>query len=80
MTDTLKAAVVKAVGEKPANTAHAKLINDVKAKYNAYLASGSQTLFDCPEWHALQTYNGGDKVGHVDLIRTYTENTFDTLH
>ncbi|ERF60305.1 flavocytochrome c [Treponema socranskii subsp. socranskii VPI DR56BR1116 = ATCC 35536] len=80
MTDTLKAAVVKAVGEKPANAAHAKLINDVKAKYNAYLASGSQTLFDCPEWHALQTYNGGDKVGHVDLIRTYTENTFDTLH
>ena len=30
--------------------------------------------FDCPEWHALQTYNGGDKVGHIPLIRTYANN------
>ena len=69
MTDTLKDAVVKAINEKPANADHAKLMADVKAKYEAYLKSGSKTLFDCPEWHALQTYNGGDKVGHIPLIR-----------
>ena len=80
MTDTLKDAVVKAISEKPANADHAKLMADVKAKYEAYLASGSKTLFDCPEWHALQTYNGGDKVGHIPLIRTYAENVLDTLH
>ena len=80
MTDTLKDAVVKAISAKPANAEHAKLMADVKAKYEAYLASGSKTLFDCPEWHALQTYNGGDKVGHVPLIRTYAENVLDTLH
>ena len=80
MTDTLKDAVVKAISEKPANADHAKLMADVKAKYEAYLKSGSKTLFDCPEWHALQTYNGGDKVGHIPLIRTYAENVLDTLH
>lgn len=80
MTDTLKEAVVKAISEEPANEAHAQLMADVKAKYDEYLASGSETLFDCPEWHALQTYNGGDKVGHVELIRKYAENTLDTLH
>lgn len=80
MTDTLKDAVVKAINEKPANAEHAKLMADVKAKYDAYLASGSKTLFDCPEWHALQTYNGGDKVGHIPLIRTYAENVLPTLH
>lgn len=80
MTETLKDAVVKAVNEKPANAEHAKLMADVKAKYEAYLASGNKTLFDCPEWHALQTYNGGDKVGHISLIRTYAENVLDTLH
>lgn len=80
MTDTLKDAVVKAINEKPANADHAKLMADVKAKYEAYLKSGSTTLFDCPEWHALQTYNGGDKVGHIPLIRTYAENVLDTLH
>ena len=80
MTDTLKEAIVKAISEKPHDADHAKLIADVKTKYEKYLASGETSLFDCPEWHALQTYNGGDKVGHIPLIRTYANNVLDTLH
>ena len=80
MTETLKEAVVKAISEKPVSEEHAKLMADVKAQYEAYLKSGSKTLFDCPEWHALQTYNGGDKVGQIPLIRQYSNNVLDTLH
>lgn len=80
MTETLKEAVVKAISEKPVSEEHAKLMADVKAKYEACLKSGSKTLFDCPEWHALQTYNGGDKVGQIPLIRQYSNNVLDTLH
>jgi urocanate reductase len=80
MTETLKEAVVKAINEKPVSEEHAKLMADVKAKYEAYLKSGYKTLFDCPEWHALQTYNGGDKVGQIPLIRQYSNNVLDTLH
>lgn len=80
MTETLKEAVVKAINEKPVSEEHAKLMAEVKAKYEAYLKSGSKTLFDCPEWHALQTYNGGDKVGQIPLIRQYSNNVLDTLH
>lgn len=80
MTETLKEAVVKAINEKTVSEEHAKLMADVKAKYEAYLKSGSKTLFDCPEWHALQTYNGGDKVGQIPLIRQYSNNVLDTLH
>lgn len=80
MTETLKEAVVKAINEKPVSEEHAKLMADVKAKYEAYLKNGSKTLFDCPEWHALQTYNGGDKVGQIPLIRQYSNNVLDTLH
>lgn len=80
MTETLKEAVVKAISEKPVSEEHAKLMADVKAKYEAYLKSGSKTLFDCPEWHALQTYNGGDKVGQIPLIRQYSNNVLDTLY
>lgn len=80
MTETLKEAVVKAISEKPVSEEHVKLMADVKAKYEAYLKSGSKTLFDCPEWHALQTYNGGDKVGQIPLIRQYSNNVLDTLH
>ena len=47
MTETLKEAVVKAISEKPVSEEHAKLMADVKAKYEAYLKSGSKTLFDC---------------------------------
>ena len=80
LTETRKEAVVKAINEKPVSEEHAKLMADVKAKYEAYLKSGSKTLFDCPEWHALQTYNGGDKVGQIPLIRQYSNNVLDTLH
>lgn len=80
MTETLKEAVVKSINEKPVSEEHAKLMADIKAKYEAYLKSGSKTLFDCPEWHALQTYNGGDKVGQIPLIRQYSNNVLDTLH
>ena len=80
MTETLKEAVVKAISEKPVSEEHAKLMADVKAKYEAYLKSGSKTLYDFPEWHAHQTYNGGDKVGHIPLIRQYSNNVLDTLH
>ena len=80
MTETLKEAVVKAINEKPVSEEHAKLMADVNDKYEAYVKSGSKTLFDCPEWHALQTYNGGDKVGQIPLIRQYSNNVLDTLH
>ena len=80
MTETLKAAVVKAITEKPVSEEHKQLMADVKARYEEYLKSGSTTLFDCPEWHALQTYNGGDKVGQIPLIREYSRNVLDTLH
>lgn len=79
MTDTLKESVEAALAAEPENEAHARLIADVKEAYDAYLTSGSESLFDCPEWHALQTYNGGDHVGDVELIRTYAENVLDTL-
>lgn len=80
MTAVLKQTVEKAISEEPANEDHAQLMADVKAKYEEYLASGKTSLFDCPEWHALQTYNGGDKVGDVKLIRKYAENTLDSLN
>ena len=80
MTDTLKEAVEKAIATEPVNDEHEQLISDVKSKYDEYLASGVTTLFDCPEWHALQTYYGGDYVGDVKVIRSYAENTLPTLN
>ena len=80
MTDTLKEAVEKALGTTPVNDDHKQLIADVKEKCDDYISSGSTTLFDFPEWHALQTYLGGYYVGDVKVIRRYAENTLPTLN
>lgn len=53
-----------------------------------YIASGSTTLFDSAELHAIHTYIGGKRTdlngveitNDYDLVTTYTSNTLPTLH
>ncbi len=78
MDDSLKATVEKLLAVEPVSDAHKQLIEDVQKQYDDYLASGSDSLFDSPEWHALQTLDAGDYIGNIDLILTLTRNTLDT--
>ena len=55
-------------------------IRDRQKQWDEYKASGSTTLFDTPEWHALQSVDAGDYEGNVELVRTLTTNTLDTLN
>lgn len=41
--------------------------------------SGSTSLLDTPEFYALQTWDGGDYVGNLDLIKKYTGNATDGI-
>lgn len=79
MTDDRRASIEEALKTEPKNEAHAALIADVKAQYDAYNASGATYLFDTAEWHALQTYLGGDYIGDVGMIRVMTENALSSL-
>lgn len=72
--------VVDAINEVPANDEHAELITTVKQQYEDYKNSGATYLFDSPEFHALQTWNGGDKVGDLSIIKYMTNNSLDSLH
>ena len=40
---------------------------------------GKKGVFDSVSWFALQTYNGGDKIGNLNLINTFASNSFGTL-
>ena len=42
-------------------------------------ANGKVGVFDSESWFALQTYNGGDKIGNLNLIETFANNAFKTL-
>lgn len=69
--------VTDAINEAPVSTEHKALQDEIRAEYEAYLKT-NHTLFDSPAWHALQTWNGGDKLGSIPHIRQMTEFTYDT--
>lgn len=65
--------IESALAEAPVNDAHARLIEEVQAEWDAFKAEGKEGTFDSPAWFTLQTWNGGDKVGDLDIIRKYAD-------
>ncbi len=55
------------------------LIDDTRADYEKWKAEDGKTLFDSPNWHALQTYIGGGSIDNIKLIRTYATGAVDAL-
>lgn len=55
------------------------LIDDTRADYEKWQAEDGKTLFDSPNWHALQTYIGGGSIDNIKLIRTYATGAVDAL-
>ena len=79
MSDSVKSLVENALNETPVNDAHAELIAAVKADYEAWQAAGAKGLFDSANWYALQTWNGGDKVGRLPLVKVLAGNSLAGL-
>lgn len=79
MSDSVKSLVETALAEAPVSDEHAELIAAVKADYEAWQAAGSVGLFDSANWYALQTWNGGDKVGRLPLVKVLANNAYPGL-
>ena len=79
MSESVKSLVETALAETPVSDEHAELIAAVKADYEAWQAAGSVGLFDSANWYALQTWNGGDKVGRLPLVKVLTGNAYAGL-
>ncbi len=71
--------VMKLIDAAPAGDLHKEMQAQLKSEYAAYKASGSTSLFDSPTLHALQTFEGGDRVGNLVLIKNYTSKTLAGL-
>mgnify|MGYP001068439371 FL=1 len=80
MTEALGTTVDGILAHEDVSPAHAKLKAEVQKQWDEYKASGRTNLFDSPEWHALQSLDAGDYEGNVEMVRTLTNNTLDTLH
>lgn len=67
-----------ALAEEPVSEEHAALQAAVKEEFDAYKAT-DKTLFDSANWFALQTWNGGDKVADLELVKVLTAGAFPAL-
>lgn len=79
MTDGVAALIEDALAEEPVSEEHAALQAAVQQEWDEYKASGATYLFDSVNWYTLQTWNGGDKVGDLELISTMTSHAYETL-
>lgn len=65
-----------ALNETPVNDDHAALIAQVRKDWESFQAEGAVGMFDSAAWYALQTWNGGDKVGDLKLIEKFAANSW----
>lgn len=82
MSDEKMGVVEKALSENPINDEHKQLQDKVRAELEEFKKNnpdGKSGVFDSENWFALQTYNGGDKIGNLSLIETFANNAFKTL-
>lgn len=77
MSEPVKEQLEEALKAKPVNDEHKELIAAVQKEWDEYKANGRTDLFDSKNWYALQTWNGGDNVGNLDLVKVLTFNSVD---
>ena len=78
-SEALDSLIVAALAEEPVSEEHKALQEAVRAEFEEYLAS-DRTLFDTPNWFALQTWSGGNKVGNLSVVKVLAENALDSFH
>ncbi len=77
-SESLESLIIDATSEVAVSDEHQALMDDVKKEYEEYLKT-DKTLFGSVKWFALQTWNGGDKVGDLDMVKVLTYNSLDGL-
>lgn len=73
MTEGQKLSIDKLLEEKIQNPLQKKLVTQVKQQWEAYKKSGSDSLFDSPELHALQSWKAGDYKANLALVYKLTK-------
>lgn len=79
MTDAQKESVEAYLALEPKCEKMGEWQKKVREQFDAYLASGADTLFDSPELHMIHTYVEGDYLGNPELIEMMCSGAVDTL-
>lgn len=70
--------VEAAIAEAPVSDEHKALQEAVKAEYEEFKKT-DKTVFDSPNWFALQTWNGGDKAANLNMVKLFASKAYDGL-
>ena len=77
--DEASMAKIEALTTKEAkNERHKELQEELKKDIEAYKSGQQDYLFDSPALHKLQTYDGGDYVGNLELIEKLVDGSLPT--
>ena len=79
MTATGVAAIEEKLALEPKNDDMKLWQESVRKDLDAYLAAGSNHVFDSVDLHKLQTYVGGDYVGKTEMIETLCNGAPDAI-
>ncbi len=75
---SIESLITDALAEEPVSEEHKALQDAVRADYEAYLKT-DKTLFDSANWFALQTWNGGDKLGEIKMVEKLAGAAYDDM-
>lgn len=70
--------VEDAIAEEPVSEEHKALQEAVKAEYEEFKKT-DKTVFDSPNWFALQTWNGGDKAANLNMVKLFASKAYEGL-
>ena len=79
MTDALKDTVRAYIDMEPKDEYMAGWQQTLRAQFEDYLSSGSETLFDSPEFHMIQTYVDGDYYANPVMVEKMCANALNSV-
>ncbi len=77
LTDAKKAQIESVLAKETTTEEEKALVDEVTVEWNAYLESGRTDIFDSDAWYTLQTYDGGDRVADLSLVKVLCYNAKD---
>lgn len=80
LTDGQKEEIERYISLEPKDERMASWQAKVKEQYAEHLAAGHEYLFDSPELHMIQTYDGGDYLGDSELIEMMCYGDVDSMN
>lgn len=65
--------------QEPVNDTHKRIMEELATQIEVYKTNGNTYVFDSPQLHALQAFKGGDQIGNLELIESFTKGAEESI-